>query len=86
MSKLPSVPDFTNEPESIGTAVRALKGGYEIMTGQTQGESLGAPQMFVQEVMPTLSRLTYFKTGDLWIKPSTRVMSYFDGREWVQLA
>lgn len=86
MSKFAAIPDFTDKPESIAVAVRAMKDTVEQLAGQGQGFSLGAPSMFVQEVAPVDSRRATLSLGDLWIKPSTRVMSYWDGRVWTQLA
>ena len=86
MSKFPTIPDFTENLQSMGTALRAMKQVIEIVGGQRQGQSLGAPQVFVQENEPTLSPSTSFSTGDQWIKPSTRVMSFWDGRQWLALA
>lgn len=86
MSKLPNVPDFTDDPQSMSTALRAVKQAVEIIGGQRQGQSLGAPQVFVQENEPTFSPSTTFSIGDQWIKPSARVMSFWDGRQWLALA
>jgi len=82
MSKLPTIPDFTDEPQSIGTALRTVKQAVEIIGGQRQGQSLGAPQMFVQPNEPTISRLTSFSRGDQWINDATDQMYYWDGRQW----
>lgn len=86
MSKFASIPNFVDTPESMGVALRSIKDSVEQLTGQRQGQSLGAPSMFVQELAPSNGRATVLSTGDLWIKPSTRVMSYWDGRVWTQLA
>lgn len=85
MSKYPTIPDFLASVESMFPAVRALKASMEQITGQRQGQSLGAPDMFLQEGAPASARPENLKAGDLWIKPSTRKMSYWDGREWVEL-
>lgn len=82
MSKLPTVPDFTDDPQSIGTALRAVKQAVEIIGGQRQGQSLGAPQVFVQPNEPRPARLTAFNIGDQWINDATDQMSYWNGREW----
>jgi len=86
MSKLPAIPDFVDEPGSIGTAVRAIKQVVEILSGQRQGQSLGAPSVFVQEYEPKGDLITSFKKGDQWINPLTKKMSFWDGRLWVELA
>ena len=85
MSKLPAIPDFTDEPQSLGTALRTVKQAVEIIGGQRQGQSLGAPQVFVQPVEPTTSRLTSFNRGDQWINDDTDQMYYWDGRQWKPL-
>lgn len=82
MSNLPTIPDFTDEPSSIGTALRAVKQVVEIVSGQRQGPSYGAPQMFVQENEPVTSRVTSFKTGDFWINTATKKLNYWDGQQW----
>lgn len=82
MSKIPAIPDFTDDPQSLGAALRALKQAVEIIGGLRQGQSLGAPQVFVQPVEPTVSRLTSFSRGDQWINDDTDQMYYWDGRQW----
>lgn len=82
MSKLPTVPDFTDDPQSLGTALRAVKQAVEIIGGQRQGKSLGAPQVFVQAYEPTQSRLTILNLGDQWINDETDKMFYWNGRQW----
>lgn len=85
MSKLPAIPDFTDDPQSLGTALRTVKQAVEIIGGQRQGQSLGAPQVFVQPVEPALSRLTSFNRGDQWINDDTDQMYYWNGRQWKPL-
>jgi hypothetical protein len=85
MSNLPTIPDFTDDAASIGTALRAMKQVVEIIAGQRQGPSFGAPQVFVQELEPVTSRVTSFKTGDLWVNILTTKLFYWDGRLWQQL-
>jgi hypothetical protein len=82
MSKLPTIPDFIDDLPSHGATLRSMKQAVEIIGGQRQGESLGAPQMFIQSYEPTLSRLTSFKRGDLWVNDSTDKMSYWNGQQW----
>lgn len=86
MSKLPSIPDFVETLDGVSTTLRAVKGAVEIIGGQRHGQSLGAPSMFVQEEAPQNARQALVSLGDLWIRPSTRVMSFWDGREWTPLA
>lgn len=86
MSKYPTIPDFTDDLRSLATAARAMKDTVEQLAGHRQSRSVGAPQMYIQEETPTRERQTVFGEGDLWIKPSTRVMSYWNTVEWVALA
>lgn len=85
MSNLPTIPDFIDEPASIGTTLRAMKQAVEIIGGQRQGASYGAPQMFVQETQPIPSRVTSFKIGDLWINTLTKKLNYWSGVQWEEL-
>lgn len=82
MSKLPAIPDFLDELQSLGTTLRAVKQAVEIIGGQRQGQSLGAPQVFVQPNEPAQSRLTSFSRGDQWIKDDTDQMYYWTGQQW----
>ncbi len=86
MSRFPAIPDVGSSLESVANSVRGLKDSVEILTGKRQGQALGVPDMYVQENEPAPGRQTSFKTGDLWIKPSTRVLSYWSGQQWVALA
>ncbi len=85
MSNLPTIPDFTDDVASMATALRAMKQVIEIVSGQRQGPSFGAPQVFVQELEPVTSRVTSFKTGDLWVNKTTNALFYWDGRLWQPL-
>lgn len=85
MSKLPTIPDFVNDPASMSVALRAVKEAVEILGGQRQGQSVGAPQMFVQEAEPERGRANAFKTGDLWINPVAKKLYFFSGQVWVAL-
>jgi hypothetical protein len=82
VSNLPTIPDFTDDPTSIATALRAVKQVVEIISGQRQGPARGAPQMFVQENEPITSRVTSFKIGDFWINTLTKELHYWDGVQW----
>lgn len=85
MSKLPNIPDFIDEPQSMGTSLRAVKQAVEIIGGQRQGPSLGAPQIFVQENEPVTSRVTQLSLGDLWIDPVAKKFYFYAGQFWVAL-
>ena len=87
MSKYPSIPEFTDDPRSVAATVRALKEAVELLTGQRQGPSLGAPAIYVQEPMPSKDqRGVVFGPGDLWINPTTRKIAYWMSGEWVEIA
>jgi hypothetical protein len=82
LSKFPAIPDFMNTPESIGESVRAIKISVELLTGQRQGESIGAPDMFVQVNTPAFGPQTQFRVGDLWINPEAKTLLFWDGQQW----
>lgn len=85
MSKFPTIPDFTDTPESLGTALRTVKLTLEIMAGQRQGESKGSPDMFVQGSAPSFNNRSTHKLGDLWIDTSTDTLKYWNGSLWKPL-
>lgn len=80
MSKLsyPSIPEPTQE--TMLDAVRVIKQSVGLLTGQTRGESFGAPRMFIQAARPLTN-----DTGDLWINTGTNKLSYWNGTVWVAL-
>lgn len=83
MSKYPAIPEFTDDPRSVATTVRALKEAVELLTGQRQGPALGAPLVFVQEDTPSRAvRGAVFGRGDIWINTLTNKVSYWNGVEW----
>lgn len=84
--KFISIPEFFNTPESLGTAVRALKNSLEILAGKRQGESYGAPEIYVQPTTPSPAYNQSYTVGDLWINTSTNTMSYWTGTTWQALA
>lgn len=86
MSKFPAIPDFSNDIESMGTSLRAAKQTLEILAGQRQGESLGAPQVFVQSQAPALASRGANKRGDLWIDTSDDSLNYWNGTTWKKLS
>jgi hypothetical protein len=85
VSKYPAIPDFSEDVQSIATALRTVKQTLEIVAGQRQGEDLGAPSTFVQPKNPDDAlRLTY-KVGDLWIDTASNKFNYWTGTSWKQL-
>ena len=86
MSKLQSIPEFTNSPEDLSTALRAVKQVVEQITGQRQGESKGAPQVFVQPSQPNPALAISYKAGDFWIDTSSNTLKYWTGTNWQALA
>ena len=85
MSKFPTIPEFVQTPEEIGTALRAVKISVEILAGLRQGESKGSPQIFVQNTQPSIANNSTYKTGDLWINTSTGKLLYWTGSTWTTL-
>lgn len=86
MSKFPTIPEFARTPEEISTALRAVKQSVEIMTGQRQGESYGAPQVFVKSTQPNAATNGTLKIGDLWINTSANTLYYWTGSIWQAFA
>jgi hypothetical protein len=86
MSKFPTIPEFVKTPEEMGTALRAVKISVEILAGLRQGESKGAPQMFVQTTTPSPANKLSYKIGDLWINTSTNKLNYWTGSAWQAFA
>jgi hypothetical protein len=86
VSKYPPIPDFGDTPASMMATLRAIKDSVEMLTGQRQGPSLGAPSVYVQVDTPTLARATMFSKGDFWIHEETFVLSYWNGQQWVLIA
>lgn len=80
----PTIPEFVNTPEEMSAALRAVKLSLEILAGMRQGESFGAPQVFVQGVEPSRSKTATYKKGDFWINNSTSpaVLYYWTGTAW----
>lgn len=86
MSNLNTIPDFTSDPESIATAVRAMKELLEDLTGQRRGQGQGAPRVFVQTLRPDTRAGAEIKPGDFWIQPAERKLYFWDGRLWQTFA
>lgn len=83
MSKLATIPDFTDgDVRSMSTALRVMKQQLETLSGQRQGQSRGAPNVYVQATEP---RSDTFREGDFWINPSNKKLNYYNGSYWVQL-
>lgn len=86
MSRFPSVPEFANSPQEINTALRAIKQSIEQLAGLRQGESKGAPQVFVQSTQPDGARAITYKMGDFWIDTSDNTLKYWTGTNWQAFA
>lgn len=86
LSRYPTIPDFSDTPESIGRAVRSVKESVEQLTGQRQGDSYGAPAIYVGPVAPSMENKLLYKIGDQWINELTDQMSYWNGSSWRLLA
>lgn len=85
MSKFPTIPEFANTIEEMNTALRAIKISVEILAGLRQGESKGAPQVFVQAVEPSPVVSSTYKAGDYWINTATNKLLYWTGTTWRSL-
>lgn len=89
MSDLPTIPDFVNTTDSMGNSLRAVKQIVDRLAGNTQGASLGAPNMFVQTAEPRNGANISLKKGDLWIRPEAgdnpAKMFYWNSNIWKKL-
>lgn len=82
MSSFPAIPEFTNTFEGMAATIRALKLSVEMLAGMRQGESFGAPQVFVQGAEPNRALTLTYKKGDLWIDTSTNRVHFWTGSGW----
>lgn len=80
MSKSVGIPDFVDgDSKSMSVALRAMKQILETLTGQRQGDSLGAPSVYVQDFEPK-DKFNRFQTGDFWINTDTsKLYGYYNG-------
>lgn len=82
MSRFPTIPEFVNTPQEMNTALRAVKQAVEQIAGLRQGESYGAPQVFVQSTQPSAAVAGTYKVGDFWIDTSSNTLKYWTGTTW----
>lgn len=82
MSRLPTIPDFANDIESMSTALRTVKMAIEILGGMQQGESVGAPMAYVQAYAPDAERNGVLRVGDQWINTTDNTLLYWTGDVW----
>jgi hypothetical protein len=86
MSSRAAIPDFIDgDARSMSITLRAIKQEIETLSGARQGQSKGAPSVFLQEREPAQTLATTFKQGDFWINPTTKKLSFYNGKFWVQL-
>lgn len=85
MSRVPTIPDFAPVLEQHDATLRTIKQAIEILGGLRQGESVGAPLMFVQGYAPSQVATSIYRIGDLWIDTTTDTMKYWDGSIWKPL-
>lgn len=76
----PSIPDPGNTLEGIAESVRTMKQATELLTGQRNGVSKGAPRMFIQTATPSTIDI-----GDLWVNTATNKLLYWSGSTWTAL-
>jgi hypothetical protein len=81
MSKYPTIPDFNTTPESMATALRAVKEAVGILCGQRQGDSLGAPEVYAQAFEPKGGD-TSRKKGDFWVDTRVNKLNFWNGKFW----
>lgn len=66
----------------MNAALRTVKMALEILGGLRQGQSLGAPVVFVQGAAPDDRLNTQLRIGDQWINTTTDRMYYWTGDVW----
>ena len=86
MSNFPTIPEFVSSPQEMSTALRAVKQSVELLAGLRQGESRGAPMIFVQTVQPSAALSASYKIGDLWVNTQTNTLNFWTGSTWQALA
>lgn len=86
MSRRNTIPDFTTDPQSMATTLRAMKEILEDLTGQRRGQGTGSPRVFVQVIRPDPRAGAELKSGDFWIQPAERKLYFWDGLLWQPFA
>jgi hypothetical protein len=81
VSRLNTIPEFTEDPRSMATTLRAMKEILESLAGLRPGPGLGVPNVFVQAQAPQ-GQAASIKPGDLWIGRGASALNYWDGRLW----
>lgn len=84
----PTIPEFINTPEEMASALRAVKLSLELLAGLRQGESYGAPMVYVQPTEPNPAKKILYKTGDFWIDNSVSppILKFWTGTAWQAVA
>lgn len=75
------IPEFSDDPKTLETALRVVKELLEDLAGQRPGNSLGAPSIYIQPTAPT-SQGNQLARKDIWIQEGSGKIHYFDGRLW----
>lgn len=82
MSRIPTIPDFNMTLEQHDATLRTIKQALEVLGGLRQGESQGAPLVFVQGFEPDRVAESIYRIGDQWINTTTDRLYYWDGNVW----
>jgi hypothetical protein len=89
VSRRVAIPDFVDgDVRSMAVALRTMKQEVETLSGLRQGQSKGAPAVYVQNTSPARSQLNVYKTGDFWINPDApqgQKLSFYNGSVWMQI-
>lgn len=75
-----TIPEFSDDPKSMETALRVVKELLEELTGQRPGNPIGAPSIYVRSTVPVSTAV--LSRGDIWIQEGSGKIHYFDGRLW----
>lgn len=81
-NRFPAIPDFTNNPDSMVAAMRAMKEMLEQLTGQRAGPQQGYAAKFTGGKAPTPDGKNSISSGDLWFNDATTTLYVWTGKTW----
>ena len=81
-NRFPSIPEFTKDPESMMTAMRAMKEALEQLTGQRTGIQVGYVAKFVGGRAPAQDGKNQIAAGDQWFNEGTATLYVWTGKTW----
>lgn len=82
MSRLPTLPEFSEAIPPMAETLRRVKLALEILGGMQQGESEGAPLVYVQNTQPDPQQDGVRRRGDQWIRTTDDTLWFWNGDQW----